>query len=145
MSMRKARRALLARSVTLTSSRDRRRRSDHSIFWISHLLADRCEKPLYSRQADLIWDKGWDIATSVGVNGIGGAGLGYALGLKQPFALAKFYAHYALLFWRSEFIRGRPVTHKNETIRRVPRFLPDPQRVIALSANFWRESLISND
>ncbi len=68
-----------------------------------------------------------------------------AIGLEQPFALAKFYAHYAFLFWRSEFIRRRPMTHKNETIRRAPRFLPDPQRVIAVRANFRRESLISDD
>src|SRR5438105_10723005 len=144
MSMRKARRALVARSVTLTCSWDRRCRSDHSIFWISHLLADRCEKPIYSRQAHTIRDEGRDIATSVGINGIGGASLGYAFGLKQPFAFAKFYAHYAFLFCRSEFIRWRPMTHKNETIRCAPRFLPDPQRVIAICANFWRESLISN-
>ena len=93
----------------------------------------------------MIRDEGWDKATSVGVNGIGGASLGYALGLKQPFALTKFYAHYVFLFCRSEFIRRRPMTHKNETIRGAPRFLPDPQRVIAIRANFWRESLISND
>src|SRR4029077_17138572 len=145
MSMRKARRALVARSVTLTCSWDRRRRSDHSIFWISHLLADRCEKPLYSRQAHLIRDKGWDIATRVGVNSIGGASLGHALGLKQPFAFANFYAHYALLFWRSEFIRRRPMTHKNQTIRRAPRFLHNPNRPIAIRANFRREPLISNN
>ncbi len=116
--MRKAGRALLARSVTLTRSWDRRCRSDYSIFWISHLLADRREKPLYSRQAHMIRDEGWDEATSVGVNGIGGAS-GYALWLKQPVALAKFYAHYAFVFWRSEFIRRRPTTHKNETMARV--------------------------
>jgi hypothetical protein len=93
----------------------------------------------------MIRDEGRDIATSVGVNGICGASLGYALGLKQPFALAKFYAHYAFLFWRSEFIRRRPMTHKHQAIRRAPRFFPDPQRVIAVRANLWREPLISND
>ena len=85
----------------------------------------------------MIRDEGWDKATSIGVNGIGGASLGYALRLKQPFALAKFYAHYVFLFWRSEFIRRRPMTHENQTIRCAPRFLPDPQRVIAVRANLW--------
>ena len=93
----------------------------------------------------MIRDEGWDKATSVGVNGIGGASLRYALWLKQPVALAKFYAHDAFLFWRSESVRRRPMTHKNETIRHAPRFLPDPQRVIAVRANLWREPLISND
>src|SRR4030095_3738657 len=97
----KAERALLARPATLTCSWDRRCRSHQGIFWISHLLAYPDEKPLSPRQAHMIRDEGWDKATSVGVNGIGGASLGYALGLKQPFALAEFYAHYVFLFWRS--------------------------------------------
>src|SRR5206468_5435861 len=117
----------------------------HRVSWIFDLIADGCEEPPYSRQAYAICDQGWDKATSVSVYRIGGASLGYALRLKQPFALANFYPHYAFRFWRSEFVRRRPMTHKNEPIRRAPRFLPDPQRVIAIRANFWRVLLIVND
>src|ERR1700730_15593252 len=110
------------------------------ILWIFNLLADGCEEPCYSCHAHTICEERWDKATGVGVYGIGGASLGYALGLKQPFALANFYPHYAFPFWRSEFIRRRPMAHKNETIRRAPRFLPDAQCVIAIRTNFWRQA-----
>lgn len=93
----------------------------------------------------MICNERWENSATVRVNGIRGASLDRAIRLEQPFALTNFDAHNAFLFWRSEFIRRRPLTQKSETIRDGPRFLPDAQCVIAIRANFRRQPLITND
>ena len=92
----------------------------HGIPRIFYLLTDGCEEPAYSRQAHMICDERWKEAAAVSVNGISRASPGYALRLKQPFAFANFYPHYAFRFWRAEVIRRRPLTHKDPTIRGRP-------------------------
>src|SRR5438270_10662814 len=93
----------------------------------------------------MICDERWKGAAAVSVNVISGASLGYAIRLKQPFALANFYPHYAFRFRRAEVVRRRPLIHKDPAFRGRPRLLPDAQCVITISANFWREPLVSDD
>src|SRR4026209_746950 len=104
---------LISPGARLSSWRWRTSRHRDRVFWIFNLHANSCEEFRDSRHANTIGNEGRDQTTGVSVNEIGGASFGCAIGLEQPFALAKFYAHDAFLFRRPEFIRRGPMAHKN--------------------------------
>src|SRR5207253_10048643 len=83
--------------------------------------------------------------SAVGKNGISRTRLVRPRRFEQPRTGAQFHPKNAGLFRRSMFVRWFPPIQISQTIIRRPRFLLDPQRVIAIADDLWGKSLISKN
>ena len=65
--------------------------------------------------------------------------------LKQPRALAQFHSEYALLLRRAFLVGLFPAIGIRQAVLHRPRFLLNPERVIAIAHDLRRKPLISDD